>query len=499
MNLLSLALVVLLSLALVSAAITEEEGVLVLDDDNFDEAMSLHQHILVEFYAPWCGHCKKLEPEYKKAAGTLLDNGSETKLAKVDATGAKNLATKFDVKGFPTMKFFRSGAPMDYDGGRTAPEIVSWVTKKSGPVAQTVSTEEELLLMKEANDAFVLGYFEDDKSFAAKLFLEVAASMDHLNFAISTSDAIKSSLAIKKDTMVVMKTFDDLRNEMVIADGTDTATTLTKFIASHAVALVQIFGDETSDSIFKSPIQKHMLFFTDNMADHHQPTMESFKSVAMDKRGDLLVINVPKSESRVLEYFGITDKDLPSAVMADMSVQGTMKKFPFAGPFDKSTIVGFVGRVLAGEEKPTLKSDEPSPEDTAGDVVVVKGKTFEDIVINNTKDVLLEFYAPWCGHCKQLAPTYDALGAAFKGDDNVVIAKMDATANEIDHPNVAVRGFPTIMWFKGNDKANPTVYSKGREKKDFIEFIKSNAHNTIGDIDGGDDEDEDEEEGSDEL
>ena len=73
--------------------------------------------LLVYLDAPWCGHCKALAPEYEKAATQLLEDGSEIKLGKVDATEESELAGDFGVRGYPTIKFFKNGEATDYGGG----------------------------------------------------------------------------------------------------------------------------------------------------------------------------------------------------------------------------------------------------------------------------------------------------------------------------------------------------------------------------------------------
>ena len=70
------------------------------------------------------------------------------------------------------------------------------------------------------------------------------------------------------------------------------------------------------------------------------------------------------------------------------------------------------------------------PDNSAAGVKVAVAKNFEELVTKSEKDVLVEFYAPWCGHCKKLTPIYDELGEKM-AEENVEIVKMDATANDV--------------------------------------------------------------------
>ncbi|VDP36652.1 unnamed protein product [Soboliphyme baturini] len=128
---------------------------------------------------------------------------------------------------------------------------------------------------------------------------------------------------------------------------------------------------------------------------------------------------------------------------------------------------------VLGNVKLYIKS-EPVPQFDAGPVKTVVGSTFRKIVLDETKDVLIELYAPWCGHCKALEPVYKELATQLRSDANLVIAKMNAIDN--DSPvEYSVNGFPTIYFAPSGKKEKPISYSGERKVEDFINFLKQNA------------------------
>ncbi|KAM4772251.1 protein disulfide-isomerase A6 [Rhinophrynus dorsalis] len=105
-----------------------KKDVIELTDDNFDKLVLNSDEVwLVEFFAPWCGHCKNLEPEWAAAASEVKEKtGGKVKLGAVDATVHQTLGSRYGIRGFPTIKIFQKGEdPVDYDGGRTRADIVA--------------------------------------------------------------------------------------------------------------------------------------------------------------------------------------------------------------------------------------------------------------------------------------------------------------------------------------------------------------------------------------
>jgi protein disulfide-isomerase A6 len=113
-------------------------AVIDLIPSNFDKIAIGGKPALVEFFAPWCGHCKTLAPVYEELAQNFAFAKDQVVIAKVNADSEKSLGKRFGIQGFPTIKFFdgKSEQPEDYNGGRDLESLTEFITKKTGVKAK---------------------------------------------------------------------------------------------------------------------------------------------------------------------------------------------------------------------------------------------------------------------------------------------------------------------------------------------------------------------------
>lgn len=119
---------------------------------------------LIEFYAPWCGHCKKLEPIFLKVHNSLRN--SDVKVAKIDATRFSAVSSQFDVRGFPTIKFFDGNNVHTFRGERTAEDILEFVKKAKGPPVRRIPSVGKFneIRSDHSDGVFFMFVGEDDPS-----------------------------------------------------------------------------------------------------------------------------------------------------------------------------------------------------------------------------------------------------------------------------------------------------------------------------------------------
>ncbi|ORZ22330.1 thioredoxin-like protein [Absidia repens] len=455
------------SFASISTVLASDSDVLSLTDKTFNEEVLDKDIMLVEFFAPWCGHCKALAPEYELAATELK---GKIPLAKVDCTENEAICQEHGVQGYPTMKVFRKGESTEYRGARKHPGIVSYMKKQSLPAVSKLTEPATLKDFKESDRVVVVAYLSTDDKKNNEAFDSLANKLrDDFAFGVVTDEKLAKDDDVKeRPALVLYKDFDEKRVDLSGASLND--EDWTNFVKSNSIPLLdQIDGDN-----FAAYADSGLLLgyaFTENKEDRAKYD-ELLRPVAEKYKGKINLVHIDASKfGGHAGNVGLKEDAFPAFGIQDLESNA---KYPLTvtSEITTETADDFVKGVLSGTIKPSLNSAEV-PESNDGPVKVVVGSQFNDIVLDKSKDVFLEVYAPWCGHCKNLAPTWEKLGEQIKGvkNGNVVIAKMDGIDNDIPpEGNMKVEGFPTLKFFKA--ETNEVVdYSGDRSYEDLVKFI----------------------------
>ncbi|KAG0198463.1 protein disulfide-isomerase precursor [Mortierella sp. GBA30] len=445
------------------AGVRAESDVLELTEKNFASSIKDQKLMMVEFYAPWCGHCKALAPEYEIAATQLKEIGIP--IAKVDCTVEKDLCQEQGVSGYPTLKVFRDGEPSDYNSARKADAIVSYLKKQTLPALSEV-TAETLKAFSESDKVVIVGVLPKDSE-KREVLLKVANKFrDDYVFGV-----VEENSDLEGSGIVLYKKFDEGKN---LLKGDFTEDSLVEFIKENSVPIMDDIGPDNYSRYMDGGLPLGYFFFSS--AEERTKYGPEVEALAKEYKGKINFVYIDAAKFGA-HAANLNLKETWPAFGIQNVVNGA--KYPLAqdGELSVENIKTLADGILAGTVEPSLKSEE-IPETNDGPVKVVVGKSYKDIVEDQTKDVLIEFYAPWCGHCKNLAPTYEELGQLYQGSD-VVIAKIDATANDLptDLP-FQVQGFPTIKLRKAGS-SEYVDYEGNRSKEDLIQFIKDNAVNKV--------------------
>lgn len=297
---------------------------------------------------------------------------------------------------------------MEYNGGRTEPDIVSWILKKVGPPSVQVTCDQ--LKEKVQGAKLALAFFGDAGSATfSEDYLSVAnhpSVGEKFSFYHMNDEACaKSYGAQPQGGFVLFRNFDE---SPVVYSGSTSSSAVIDWMNAQSVPTLIDFGDDYIEPIFGQ--RKAAVFLFRNTEDDESDFSKTFADAALKLKGDILFVKSGVKDGiqhRLAEFIGVEESMLPTIRilnpaknMAKFTYEGSVKELNF------DALKVFVDNFKEDKLVPFLKSAD-IPEDNSEPVKILVGKNFKEMVYDSGNDVLVKFYAPWCGHCKKLAPIWD--------------------------------------------------------------------------------------------
>jgi len=353
---------------------------------------------------------------------------------------------------------------------------VEYLKKQVGPASLELRSAGDADHSIDDTRVVLVGVFPEFAGMEYENFMAVAGKMRTDYDFFHTSDVSvlpRGNQAVKGPLLRLFKPFDEL-----FVDSQDfDKDAIKKFIEVSGFPTVLIFdADPTNhkflERYYTTPSAKAMLFlhFSDDRVESFKSQMHEAARQLSGNNISFLIGDVSAAD-RAFQYFGLKESDLPLLLV----IASTGK---YLNPtMEPDQLIPWMKQYIYGNLTPYVKS-EPIPRVNDQPVKVVVADNIDDIVFNSGKNVLLEFYAPWCGHCRKLAPILEEVAVSFQDDEHIVIAKMDGTANDIPS-DFEVEGYPSLYFIPSNGE-DVLPYEGERTAEEMINFINKNREPKAG-------------------
>ncbi|BFI37017.1 hypothetical protein MARPO_0010s0047 [Marchantia polymorpha] len=438
-----------------------------LNDQNSEKILQSNEFVLVLGYASWCRQSAAVMVDFTEAATVLSSKGSPVVLAKIDAIVNQITAGRYKIKGFPTILFFRNGSDEIFPAGLSSDEIVNWIQKQTGHPATTVSSSDEAEVILSKNKTVVIGRFEEFQGSDYEQFLAASMEVSDVEFLRTTeAGAAKAFSAAMADSVPSFGLWK--RDEgFETFDGAFNTEDLAAFVNLNKFEVVTQLSSQNVGKIYSSSVKKQVILF--GSREEVSAVRVLYKAVAKRFKNALMFVWVDNADEDfakpMLTMYGIPDDEL---VVAGFDNSNGLR-YVMDAEFNEQNLVTFAEKFVRGNLDLHYKS-ERIPKENNGDVKVVVGKTFESLVLQSPKDLVLLVHTPYCFDCESMGKAFVKLAKHFKGDSSLIFAKIDASANE--HPALKVVNYPAILFYSadGRTKEPEVGYIKPYLKK-LVKFV----------------------------
>jgi protein disulfide-isomerase A1 len=268
------------------------------------------------------------------------------------------------------------------------------MTKQSLP-AVSVLDKSTIDDFKTADKVVLVAYFAADDKASNETFNSVANVLrDDYLFGATSDEALAKAEGVKQPSIVLYKSFDEGKNTF---DSKFEKEAIEKFAKTAATPLIGEVGPETYSGYMAAGLPLAYIFA--ETPEERETLSKELKPIAEKHKGK---INFATIDAKSFGQHG-GNLNLEVGKWPAFAIQETAKnqKFPYdqTKKITEKDIGKFVEEFVSGKMEPSIKS-EAIPESQDGPVTVVVAKNYDDVVLDDKKDVLIEFYAPWCGHCK---------------------------------------------------------------------------------------------------